>query len=218
MRMRSVVTAAAIAAGALPGLAWAQASSADPVRFGVLAGFNSSTVGGKDAEDPDRRTGFVGGISLLLPFGGGWGIRPEVLYSQKGAKYPLGSEEGFPGKATVKLDYIDVPVLLQYEARTEGGIRPQVYAGPSVGFKARCKVEGSAGGASVSMDCGDADVDIKSADFAGVVGGGLAFPVGDHFAAVGVRYQHGFTDLTSDATVKNRVISVYAGFDFSMKR
>lgn len=42
--------------------------------------------------------------------------------------------------------------------------------------------------------------------------------VGDHCAAVGVRYQHGFTDVLSDATVKSRVFSVYVSFDFSMKR
>ncbi|HMN10547.1 MAG TPA: hypothetical protein PKC83_17355 [Gemmatimonadaceae bacterium] len=51
---------------------------------------------------------------------------------------------------------------------------------------------------------------------AAVVGGGLALPAGDHFTVIGVRYQHRVTDLTSDATLKNRVLSAYVGVDLSM--
>jgi hypothetical protein len=218
MRLHSVVAAATIAACALPSLASAQAASTEPLRIGVLAGFNSATIGGDDADDAKRRSGVLGGLSLFAPIRNGWGFRPELLYSQKGAKASIDEAEGFAGSATVKLDYIDIPLLLQYEASTSSGIRPQLYLGPSIGLKARCNVEGAAGGVKVSTTCDEAETDVKSTDIAGIVGGALAFPVGNRFFTVGARYQHGLTDIAEDANVRNRVFSVYAGFEFSLKR
>lgn len=217
MHMRVLTVAAAIVMGGIPAVATAQTSSADPIRLGILGGVNSATVGGKDAEDADRLTAFLFGVSVLKPFGSGWGIRPELLYSRKGAEAPI-DDPDFTGKAKIKIDYLDVPILVQYEGKTSGGVRPHVYAGPSVGFKVRCKLEGTGAGVTASMDCDDADLDIKSVDFAGVVGGGVALPIGNHFATLGVRYQHGFTDLESESVVKHRVLSVYAGFEFSLTR
>ena len=121
-------------------------------------------------------------------------------------------------KVKIKLAYIDIPVLLQYEATGSSDVRPHVYAGPSFGFKSGCKVEGSGEGVSVSTDCKDAEIDIKSFDLGGVVGAGLTFPLGGLRAAVGARYQHGFSDLEAESVVKNRVLSFYVGLEFGPKK
>lgn len=218
MRTRSAATAVALAVLALPGVTFAQASTSEPTRIGLLAGINSATVGGPDADDAERRSGFIGGLTVFKPLRNGWGIRPELLYSQKGAKAPLDAEDAVTGSATVKLDYIDIPLLLQYEATTESGVRPQVYVGPSLGIKARCRIEGSGGGISVGMDCDEAEVEINSTEIAGIIGGGLAVPLGNRYLSVGVRYQHGFSDVPADASARNRVFSVYAGLEFARSR
>jgi len=49
-------------------------------------------------------------------------------------------------------------------------------------------------------------------------GGGIAFPAGSHFATLGVRYRHGFTNHSSDDSVKNRVLSFFAAFEFTRNR
>lgn len=218
MRMRPLVAVAAISLCAFPALASAQATPSEPLRLGVLAGINSATVGGDDADDAKRRSGLLAGLTLFKPIRNGWGIRPELLYSQRGATSPVIEEEGISAEATVKIDYFDIPVLLQYEARTGGGVRPQLYLGPSIGYKSSCRVDGSANGISVSMSCAEAETDVENVDVSGIVGGALAFPAGNRFVTIGARYQHGFTDIATDANVRNRVFSVYAGIEFSLRR
>lgn len=215
MNTRALFAIAIGSAMAMP--AAAQSPNAESVRVGILAGLNSATVGGKDAEDASRITGLVAGVYLVKPFSGGLAFRPELLYSQKGAESSI-SEGDVSVKVKIKLAYIDIPVLLQYEATGSSDVRPHVYAGPSFGFKSGCKVEGSGEGVSVSTDCKDAEIDIKSFDLGGVVGAGLTFPLGGLRAAVGARYQHGFSDLEAESVVKNRVLSFYVGLEFGPKK
>jgi hypothetical protein len=193
-----------------------QSQTPGPPRIGILAGVNSATVGGKDADDADRLTGLLAGVYVVKPIAGALAFRPELLYSQKGAEGSF-DEEDVSGKAKIKVAYLEVPVLLQYEATESSDVRPHVYAGPSFSFKTTCKLEGSGGGVSVSFDCDDVELDVKSFDLGGVVGAGLTFPIGGLRAAIGARYQHGFTDLTDDAVVRNRVLSLYAGLEFGRR-
>ncbi len=214
-----------IARAAFAALAWgtllsspALAQSRDggsSLRIGIIGGANSATIGGKDADDADRRTGFLAGAYLVKPIAGSLSFRPELLLTQKGAKTTL-VEEDVTADVELKLTYIDVPVLLQFEPGTASAVRPHVYGGPSFGFKSNCKLEASAGDLSGSLDC-DNDFDLKSFDLGGVIGAGIGFPLGGIGATVGARYQHGFSDIAKDATVKNRVFSIYGSVEFGKR-
>lgn len=57
---------------------------------------------------------------------------------------------------------------------------------------------------------------IKSLDTGGVIGGGIAFSLGTVGTTVGARFQHGFADIAKDASVRNRVLSLYARVEFGM--
>jgi len=210
----ALLTVAAGAVFTLPAGAQSRASGST-LRIGVMAGANSATLGGKDVDDADRRTGFVGGVYIVKPFAGPLAFRPELLFSQKGAKTSL-SVDQVDVDATLKLSYLDIPVLLQVESPAASGVRPHVYAGPSFGFKADCKIEASAGGVSQSIDC-DQDFDLKSFDLGAVIGGGVGFALGTVEATVGARYQHGFSDIAKDATAKNRVFSIYASVELGKR-
>ena len=82
-----------------------------------------------------------------------------MLYWQCGAK---AEEAGFT--ATIKLDYIQVPVLMYFRIPSEGESKmtPMFYIGPSFGVKGSAKAKGDLGGASAeatidnakSMDMG----------------------------------------------------------------
>lgn len=224
-RMR-VLTALALLA-ALPAAAAAQAAPlARPAtpRVGLLAGFTSSTIAADDDEDVPtrRRNGFLGGAYLALPLGtGGLALRPELLYVQKGARI---READFEVDATIQLDYVEVPVLLEYTVPVTGGLRPQFYAGPAFGYQARCAVSARGGGLSVSGSCDDLsdDADDPTArrrfEASGVVGGALAFGAGRQQVTVGARYTHGFSELFEDSSAKNRAFSLYASLEFPIAR
>lgn len=211
---------AALAAGALlttPLVAQSGTSDA-PLRLGLLLGANSATLGGSDAEDASRRTALLGGAYLVKSLGGGLNLRPELLFSQKGAKGTvLDDEMGSSAEVGFELSYIDVPVLLQLDLGAGGSARPHLYAGPSFGFKADCKLKGSEGPVEVTLDCDDDEFDLESFDLGGVIGGGIRFGLGALQGTVGARYQHGFSDLARDAKVQNRVLSLYGSVEFGRR-
>jgi hypothetical protein len=97
---------------------------------GIKAGINLAKVNGSDATGFDEfRTGFVGGGFLTAHVSEGFGVQFEGLYSQKGGKASESSAE-----ATLKLDYIEIPVLAM--GRFPAGKKAilNIYGGPTFGF------------------------------------------------------------------------------------
>lgn len=194
-------------------------ASAQGIKLGVKGGVNIADFGGSDADSlgsTKSKAGFVGGAFAEFMIGDMFAIQPEVLYSQKGIK---AEEAGATAK--LKLDYIEVPVLFKVNIPIEGSkVRPSVYAGPAVAFKASCKVSGSVGGVDVDVDCDDPliDLPVKSTDFGVAFGGGIAFDVGGAEVGIDVRYTLGLTKIDDDPDpfdIKNRVISIMGTVGFS---
>jgi hypothetical protein len=173
--------------------------------FGLTAGVNVSTVSGSDSDDADWRSDFMGGLSLNFGISDMLSLQPELLYSRKGAKW---SEPGMT--ETIKLGYIDVPILVKFATGTAQQLRPVFFVGPSIGFLVSCDWSESGAG---SEDCKD---DVKSTDF-GVIGG-VGFDVG----AIGVfvRFQQGLTKLPDDGDgdLFNRVVTIGGRYSFSGMR
>ena len=199
MNRRTIFVAATVLAMAGVQSASAQAPLVPHPTVGILAGVNFAKVSGNDISDVSNRTGFIGGLYVTFHIASGFGIEPEALYSQQGAKDKAND-------LTVKLDYVQVPVLLRYDFPTHAPARPYLIAGPSFGFKASCKVTNG----SDSADCSDADLGPKSFDMAGTAGVGVAFSK----LSVSARYTMGFSKVSDNLDAKNRVFSVLAGFAF----
>ncbi|HEY4303753.1 MAG TPA: porin family protein [Gemmatimonadaceae bacterium] len=180
-----------------------------PARFEIMAGANFAKLAG-DGDDSDTRTGFVGGIGFIKPLAPGWAFQPEVAFSMKGGE---GNDAGT--SSTLKLDYIEVPILFRYEFASGrpagGGVSPFINFGGAPEFNISCSVEASSGSASVNSDCGNG---IKTFDFGLVGGAGLAFHSMGRELTVGVRYTHGLSDIADDFHAKNRVWSVVGTIDF----
>jgi hypothetical protein len=126
----------------------ATALTADAQRakqVGIVAGVDFTTLNGCDAGDENcwisegttTRTGFVGGLFVGIPVGGGntW-IEPELLYISKGAKY---DNEFYTG--TESFDYISVPILFRWNSQPTGGFFFLV--GPVVNFNISCNDSGT---------------------------------------------------------------------------
>jgi len=205
----SVMAALALISGV------AQAQMTDGMRtvsFGIMAGANFAKVVGDDDEGVSRRTGLLAGVYVDLPVANGVSVRPELLYSQQGAKI-----EDFDGKgtdATFKVDYVQLPVLLRFTVPTQGQTRPFIAVGPAFGFKSKCDVKGSNGSVSVSASCDDAGADLKSFDLSGKAEAGVDFGMNGRVLTIGGGYTHGFTDIVEDDSAKNRVFSLFAAFGF----
>jgi hypothetical protein len=208
MNRRSIMIASALLLTAGVSTASAQAALVPRTTFGVLAGANFAKMVGDDAEGLDSRTGFVGGLSADFHLGNHFGLEVDGLYSQEGSSIS-------DGDGTLKLDYIRVPVLLRYNFPTHTSVRPFVSVGPSLGFKVSCKqsIDGD------SANCDDfPNTEVKSFDFGGSIGAGVAFKVGKEELSLQGRFMQGFskpigTDAGS-ADIKNRNFSVMAGFTF----
>ncbi|MCB9070111.1 MAG: PorT family protein [Calditrichae bacterium] len=93
---------------------------------GVKAGLNIATIGGDDISDVDSRTGFAAGLFGEIGIDKMFAIQPEVYYSMQGAK----SKEDINGTTvdvTMKLDYIQIPVLFKFIIPVEGStVKPNI--------------------------------------------------------------------------------------------
>ncbi|PRB03609.1 opacity protein [Chryseobacterium sp. MYb7] len=150
-------------------------AASSPVRFGLKAGLNISSISNSDA---NSKAGFYGGVFANIPVAQDFSVQPEVLYSGMGAKAKANSN------VKLNTDYIAVPVMLQYN------LIPNLYveAGPQFGFLISAK--GKANGASV-----DVKDDFKTFDF------GLGLGAGYYFTqniGVNVRYTAGLSDIAKD--------------------
>lgn len=113
----------------------------------------------------------------------GLSLRPELLYVQQGVRAtssyavdvpttaPGGTPEIITVDATVKVDYLEVPALLQFDVPTATGVHPAVYIGPSVAYRVRCRTDLAFSGQNESMACGSSGDDFRKYDVSGVVGG-----------------------------------------------
>lgn len=211
MKKTMMATATALVLG-LAVTAGAQAQAG--VSVGLKGGLNSSTLVGKDAKA-------MGTISARQAFGGGafmqvrlhryFAIQPEVLYMRKGADI---ADVGISN--TVKLDYIEVPLLAKVMIPTASPVLPYLFAGPQLSFKSACKASTTEGATTTTASCDQApfNTKVKSTDFGAAFGGGFNFDAGGAVISLDARYTVGFTKLVDEATnnrVKNRAFSAMVG-------
>lgn len=188
------------------GFVGVQQAAAQQNMFGVKGGIISSELSG-DFGDVESRTGFGFGAFLQVMIAPNLSIQPEALYLSKGA-----SESG--GDGEVKVNYLQVPVLVQYHFPTPG-VSPRLFAGPSIAFETGCDFEDG----SVSVSCEDEMVNTKSADFGLVFGAGVDIPAGGVVVTLDGRYDMGVTNLIEDGDefdvdLKNRAWEFFAGVGF----
>jgi hypothetical protein len=177
---------------------------------GVLAGVNMANAK-VDPEPPagvdlSNLTGFAAGGVLNFEFTGGFGIQVEPMYIQNGVKI---NDNGSESK--IKVNYIDVPVLLMYTFATgQGEVEPYVMAGPVLGIRLSAK----------ATDGTDTDIKdfVKSSNFSGTFGAGVKIPVGMNKIFVEGRYTIGFSDINNglfpNYTLKTKGLAFFAGITF----
>lgn len=149
-------------------------AKAQNVSFGIKGGVNISSLNQNENNPFNSKVGlYLGGLAHAH-INETWAIQPEIFYSSEGAKSP---------NTRTSLNYINVPVLLQY--MFANGLRLE--AGPQLGFLVSAKSETN----NVTVD----NKNFKSTAFSIPLGIGYLTPLGLGFDARAVL---GLSDLSED--------------------
>jgi hypothetical protein len=196
-----------IAVMALGSIGFTQAQEID---FGLQVGFNKANLQGDYVEDVDARTGINVGLTCEYEISPSFGLMVGAIYSQQGAE----GQNAFGQDTTLKLDYINVPVLAKFYL---GGSGFSIDAGPQVGFVVKDESEitnGLLAGSTTNYDAEAIDLS---------VGGGLSYKFLEGSFLEGIsasaRYMVGLSNIYDDNdtfsdNITNQVISFNLGFKF----
>jgi len=201
------------------------------VKVGVsVANFNGAL---SDAADLKSRSQITFGGYLRFDVGGVFSIQPEMQYVPKGGRgsfvitddvgSPLGAAEG-----TLKLDYLEFPMLMKVRMPGGGLLSPNIYVAPSAAINLASKLTADVSALGLPAEAGEADVkdQVKSLDFGGSIGGGFDFRTGSGILTVDTRYTLGFGEIFDAVQAggvsgvsgaiddKNRTLSVTVGYAF----
>lgn len=150
-------------------------------RFGLKLGVNGANLyDDSQAEDIKSRLGITGGGFVQIPLGKGrFALRPELLFTTKGAAYDFVNGK----RPDIKLNYLELPISLEY--RLLGFIN--LHAGASASLLATA--DGKIEGVSFNFD----KEQFERFDYGWHLGGGLDLgPLGVH-----LRVSRGLNEISN---------------------
>lgn len=165
-------------------------------------GINGANI--TDADNSDSRIGLVLGGEFEYRVSPIFSLSAGALYSMQGCKGTAEDDDGNTGDVSLKLDYINVPILANvYVAKglaVKLGIQP--------GFNVRHKASATVSGVNVTTNLPG----IKSVDFSIPIGVSYEF---NRFVIDG-RYNFGVTKLIDGADSKHSVFQFTFGYKFAL--
>jgi Outer membrane protein beta-barrel domain len=175
-------------------LLFAQAS-AQQTHFGLKAGVNVSTVPVTDDNDLKSKAGLHLGGFAHIHVSPHFAVQPELVYSMQGGKRD---------NTTLRLNYINVPVLAQY--MTNDGFRLQT--GPQVGFLTSSKTK--TGNVEINQDN-----NFSAIDFSWAFGASYLLPSADGLG-FDLRYNVGISNISDNngTTARNNVLQLGIFYQF----
>jgi hypothetical protein len=206
--MRKALWLPAAAIALAPLAAQAQGTGATWT-WGLIGGMNMATITG-DAEGADKqmRVGFDLGLTTQRTVNDMWTFIGEGHWSMKGVKLEDGSDA-----ATLKLSYLEVPLLFRGMSSSAGTMKPFIELGAAPAIKIACEGEFRAEGVTISDEC-DEDSGLKSFDFGVIFGAGIQWMAGGRPWTLGARYNMGMLDIFEDDEGKNANLQFLLGFRF----
>lgn len=195
------------------------------IRFGVMAMGNSTNISFSDDEAPsfDRRTGFGGGLRADITLGGNFGIRPELLYVQRGMSarvvevgdIPDDDDEGLErGRQVTNFHYLQVPLLARASFAVSDLLSIRAVLGPTLDLFLRRTVS-RVDGTTVTTDA----TFVNRIHVGAAVGAGVDFAFDFGSLSVELRYDRALTSFLSlpapddDERAYHSAFSLMLGFD-----
>ena len=165
-------------------------------------GINGANI--TDADNSDSRIGLVLGGEFEYRVSPIFSLSAGALYSMQGCKGTAEDDDGNTGDVSLKLDYINVPILANVYVVKGLAIKLGIQPGFNVRHKATARVSG----VNVTTNLPG----IKSVDFSIPIGVSYEF---NRFVIDG-RYNFGLTKLIDDSDSKNSVFQFTFGYKFSL--
>lgn len=165
-------------------------------------GINGANI--TDADNSDSRIGLVLGGEFEYRVSPIFSLSAGALYSMQGCKGTAEDDDGNTGDVSLKLDYINVPILANVYVVKGLAIK----LGIQPGFNVRHKATATVSGVNVTTNLPG----IKSVDFSIPIGVSYEF---NRFVIDG-RYNFGLTKLIDDSDSKNSVFQFTFGYKFSL--
>lgn len=160
---------------------------AQDLSWGVKGGVNFSNLFIDQATEESARTGFHAGVYTKVPVAPNFAVQPELLFNTKGA-----DAEYDAGMIDYNLNYIDIPVLADFQL----GPSADLLIGPYVGV-----LLGS--NADSDGNFGDELVELSRDDFAPVdFGFSAGFALNFNALSVGTRYSLGVVQVAKTDVAK----------------
>jgi hypothetical protein len=180
---------------------------------GVKLGINFSGIAGSDVSDEwKRKGGIAAGGFLVFRINESFAIQPEILISQKGAKYES-INNGEVLKAWSNLTFIEIPVLADFfiPMNSRLNFHPCLFTGPFLGLKIRGKSK-----IEWRSEITESEIeDSKAMEFGLIFGAGTSFTLGPGKIVVDVRHSWSLTSILKNQEVKNNVLSILFGYSFN---
>ena len=183
------------------------------IKFGPQAGVNLSTMtlsySGMSL-DPTTLIGFHAGVISEIPIIAGLSLRPGILFSSKGSKFSIMTEEG-----SISPGYIEVPVNVAYGIGSDA-LKFSIFAGPYVAYGLTGSVKSGGQSEDIVFGTGEDD-DMNPFDY------GVNFGVGVSLKALYISAQYGLglaelsPDSSGDTEFKNTVIGISLAYLFGGK-
>jgi len=189
--------------------------SAQKIKYGSKLGVNIANIIGDETDDLNARTSLHAGVIAEIMISDEFSFQPELLYSAQGTKSDYSETlDGVTFHFTsVKLEYINVPLLAKYYI-VEG---LSLEAGPQVGFLITANREFEKT-VNEETETGEEDIidEIKGIDF------GLNFGLGYQLASgifLDARYNLGLSNINDfegadELKNQNRVLQISLGYLF----
>lgn len=185
-------------------------------QFGLKVGLNVSDINnGASGTDMKAKTGLYVGVTATIPVSDEFSVQPELIYNQLGAKTNLYDFGGIIGNVstTTKLDYISLPVMLQYNFPSNFYLE----LGPEFSYMVSAKQ-----GLSTSIISPSTDINM---DYLNRLNVGAGFGAGYNLnknIGISARYTLGLTGLGKNGNVtdyfldsaKNNNLQVGVNFKF----
>lgn len=156
------------------------AAMAQHVNIGIKGGLNIYNINNENNVKYDPKVGFNVGLLGHVHLAKQVALQPELVYSAQGAKYTTAGVE-----TKLKLDYLNIPILIQY--MFDNGFRIQ--AGPQIGFLLGAKAKSG----NVEIDFKD---NLKKVDFA--IGAGVGYVHPATGFGVDARYNIGLSNINDN--------------------
>lgn len=171
-------------------------ASAQPMTYdlGIKGGINSADLQSSTVGGGERRRAYVAGGFFEADFAGSFAVQAELLYSQKGDESEVGNGP-LSTRFKVKLDYIEVPVMLKLQGPLLGNAEANFYAGPAFAFKINESVSGLVAGTQVVGTIA------KDMDIGAALGVEFVFGLGARQLLFDLRFTPGFSEIRDDARI-----------------